>query len=109
VSAAGRRRDGSALGPREQAFVLLGLAYSASIGGIGTLVGSPPNAIAAAEASISFAGWLRIGLPLVVVLFPLMQPTLCVLLRPSRAAASRRRHCGSNGLESVRPPWASSR
>ena len=26
-------------------FVLLGIAYSASIGGMGTLVGSPPNAI----------------------------------------------------------------
>ena len=30
-------------------FVLLGIAYSASIGGIATMVGSPPNAIAAAE------------------------------------------------------------
>ncbi|MCG6283070.1 SLC13 family permease, partial [Vibrio diabolicus] len=29
-------------------FVLLGIAYSASIGGIATVVGSPPNAIAAA-------------------------------------------------------------
>lgn len=28
-------------------FMLLGIAYSANIGGIGTLVGSPPNAIAA--------------------------------------------------------------
>ena len=35
---------------RERTFVLLGVAYSASIGGIGTLVGSPPNAIAAAQA-----------------------------------------------------------
>jgi sodium-dependent dicarboxylate transporter 2/3/5 len=30
-------------------FVLLGIAYSASIGGMATIVGSPPNAIAAAE------------------------------------------------------------
>ncbi len=28
-------------------FILLGIAYSASIGGLGTMVGSPPNAIAA--------------------------------------------------------------
>lgn len=72
-------------GPPEQAFVLLGLAYSASIGGIGTLVGSPPNAIAAAQAGISFAGWLRIGLPLVAVLLPLMVLTLYLLLRPKLA------------------------
>lgn len=78
----GSKPDGAAYGPREQAFVLLGLAYSASIGGIGTLVGSPPNAIAAAQAGISFAGWLRMGLPLVAVLLPLMVLTLYLLLRP---------------------------
>lgn len=69
-------------GPREQAFVLLGVAYSASIGGIGTLVGSPPNAIAAAAAGISFAQWLRIGLPAVALLLPLMVGVLYLVLRP---------------------------
>jgi sodium-dependent dicarboxylate transporter 2/3/5 len=73
---------GETVGPRESAFVLLGLAYSASIGGIGTLVGSPPNAIAAAQAGIGFADWLRIGLPLVVLLLPLMVGVLFLLLRP---------------------------
>ena len=67
---------------REQAFVLLGVAYSASIGGIGTLVGSPPNAIAAAQAGIGFAQWLAFGLPLVCLLLPLMIVMLHVLLRP---------------------------
>lgn len=71
-----------ATGVREQAFVLLGTAYSASIGGIGTLVGSPPNAIAAAEAGISFAQWLRIGLPAVALLLPLMIGALYLVLRP---------------------------
>lgn len=70
------------IGAREQAFVLLGVAYSASIGGIGTLVGSPPNAIAAAQAGIGFAQWLRFGLPLVVLLLPLMVIVLYALLRP---------------------------
>lgn len=70
---------------RDQVFVLLGLAYSASIGGIGTLVGSPPNAIAAAQAGISFAQWLRIGLPVVALLLPLMVLVLYLLLRPSLA------------------------
>jgi sodium-dependent dicarboxylate transporter 2/3/5 len=69
-------------GPGERAFVLLGVAYSASIGGIGTLVGSPPNAIAAAQAGIGFAAWMRIGVPLVVLLLPLMAGVLFLLLRP---------------------------
>ena len=69
--------------PRERAFVLLGVAYSASIGGIGTLVGSPPNAIAAAQAGIGFAEWMRFGIPLVVVLLPLMAAVLWLALRPA--------------------------
>jgi sodium-dependent dicarboxylate transporter 2/3/5 len=72
----------AAIGPREQAFVLLGVAYAANIGGIGTLVGSPPNAIAAAAAGISFAQWLQIGLPAVALLLPLMIGVLFLLLRP---------------------------
>ena len=76
-------------GPRERAFVLLGVAYSASIGGIGTLVGSPPNAIAAAQAGIGFAGWMRFGVPLVLVLLPLMAACLYVVLRPRLARVRR--------------------
>nr|WP_297354533.1 DASS family sodium-coupled anion symporter [uncultured Caldimonas sp.] len=77
---------------RDRVFVLLGLAYSASIGGIGTLVGSPPNAIAAAQAGIGFAQWLRIGLPMVGLLLPLMVGVLYLLLRPSLAGRSEVPH-----------------
>ncbi len=72
-------------GPREKAFVLLGVAYAASIGGIGTLVGSPPNGIAASAAGVSFLQWLRIGLPSVALLMPLMIVVLYVVLRPRLA------------------------
>ncbi|MDO6705383.1 DASS family sodium-coupled anion symporter [Photobacterium sp. 1_MG-2023] len=64
-------------------FVLLGVAYSASIGGIATLVGSPPNAIAAAEAGISFTGWMKFGLPITIVMLPLAAAVLYFLLKPN--------------------------
>ena len=63
-------------------YVLLGVAFSANIGGIGTLVGSPPNAIAASNVGLSFAGWLAWGLPLVIVLMPLMEYALRWALKP---------------------------
>ncbi|AKH21967.1 Anion transporter [Sedimenticola thiotaurini] len=63
-------------------YLLLGLAYSANIGGIGTLVGSPPNAIAAAASGISFVEWFSFGLPIVLVMLPLVVILLRLLLQP---------------------------
>jgi len=67
---------------RTYAFVLLGLAYSASIGGIATIIGSPPNAIAAAETGMTFLEWMSFGLPLTFVLLPVTLGTLYLLLKP---------------------------
>jgi sodium-dependent dicarboxylate transporter 2/3/5 len=63
-------------------FLLLGIAYSASIGGIGTLIGTPPNAIAAANLDISFTEWLSIGLPAVTILLPVLFIVLRLLANP---------------------------
>ncbi|THA02042.1 DASS family sodium-coupled anion symporter [Rodentibacter pneumotropicus] len=63
-------------------FVLLGIAYSASIGGMGTLVGSPPNAIVASNLHLSFSDWLWYGLPIMIVLLPLMIGTLFIVFKP---------------------------
>jgi len=68
--------------PRSYWFLLLGVAYAANIGGIGTLVGSPPNAIAAANAGIGFADWAKIGLPVVLLGLPLMALVLWVTFKP---------------------------
>ncbi|KGR77387.1 SLC13 family permease [Ureibacillus manganicus] len=49
--------------------LMLGIAYSASLGGIGTLIGTPPNTLLAGAISkmydieLSFAGWMLFGVP----------------------------------------------
>jgi len=57
--------------------LLLGIAYAASIGGLGTLIGTPPNAMMAAfmeetyGTNIGFANWMSFGLPIICLLLPL--------------------------------------
>ncbi len=67
---------------RLKTFLLLGIAYSASVGGIGTLVGSPPNGITAANLGMEFTDWLKAGLPAVFILFPLLFLILYLYFRP---------------------------
>ena len=64
-------------------FVLLGVAYSANLGGMGTLVGSPPNAIAAAYSHLGFFDWMQLGVPVMLILWPLALGILYLLLRPN--------------------------
>ncbi|PWK49252.1 SLC13 family permease [Pleionea mediterranea] len=57
--------------------LLLGTAYAASIGGIGTPIGTPPNMLfrgvyeEATGQSLSFTEWMSWAVPVVVVLIPL--------------------------------------
>jgi len=67
---------------KTEVFILLGVAYSANIGGIGTVIGSPPNAITAANLGLSFSEWLVIGVPFMLILLPIMVIVLYVKLRP---------------------------
>jgi solute carrier family 13 (sodium-dependent dicarboxylate transporter), member 2/3/5 len=54
--------------------LIFGVGYAGTIGGLGTLIGTPPNIILAAQVQqlfgqeISFASWMLIGAPLVFVL-----------------------------------------
>jgi len=58
--------------------LLLGLAYAASIGGIGTPIGTPPNLIFMqvyeenTGLQISFTQWMGWALPLVITLIPIV-------------------------------------
>ena len=51
--------------------ILLGVPFAANIGGMGTIIGSPPNAIAVGsltQSSISFLDWMIVGLPPAILL-----------------------------------------
>ncbi len=62
---------------RLQKSLLLGIAYAASIGGIGTPIGTPPNLIFMSEylqqtgIELGFIDWMKLALPLVLVMLPL--------------------------------------
>jgi sodium-dependent dicarboxylate transporter 2/3/5 len=64
--------------------LMLAIAYASSIGGLGTLIGTAPNALFAASArelagyEVGFVQWMLIGVPIVVVLVPL---TWLILIR----------------------------
>ena len=82
-------------------FALLCVAYSASIGGLGTLVGSPPNAIASAALGYDFVSWMKVGLPMMLMILPLMFIVLFLVLRP------RLNQKISMNIEEI--PWTKSR
>lgn len=64
-------------------FVLLGIAYSASIGGLGTMIGSPPNGIAAKALELDFIGWMKFGVPMMLVMMPVLLGVMYVVLKPN--------------------------
>lgn len=70
--------------------LMLGIAYSASIGGVGTLIGTPPNALLASflqstyEVQIDFFTWMLFGVPVVIVMLPVAWIVLTKLIFPAR-------------------------
>lgn len=68
-----RTRGGTAL----RVPLLLGIAYAASIGGLGTPIGTPPNVILmgvykeVTGVDIGFLEWMSLGIPAVCVLLPI--------------------------------------
>ena len=77
--------------------LLLGVAYSASLGGTGTPIGTPPNLIYMQVSqdqfgsATSFPMWMSFGVPVVVLLLPMMFLWLT-------------RHVASGALPKLDPP-----
>lgn len=71
--------------------LLLGIAYAASIGGMGTPVGTPPNVIFMAVYEettgnkIAFIDWMKIGIPAVLLLIPVAWFMVTRKLKTSRS------------------------
>lgn len=70
--------------------LMLAIAYSASIGGMGTLIGSPPNTAMAGiladsyNINVDFIGWMKIGLPLSILLLGVLFTFFVFKLRNER-------------------------
>ena len=75
--------------------LMLGIAYAATIGGVATLIGTPPNAFMAAfvgqryGVEIGFVQWMMVGLPVTLVMLPLAWIVLARLAFPFRLPAAR--------------------
>jgi sodium-dependent dicarboxylate transporter 2/3/5 len=68
--------------------LLLGIAYSSSIGGIGTIVGTVPNIFTVSflesemGIQVSFLQWMKIGVPVVIIFVPLVWLMLTRFIYP---------------------------
>jgi sodium-dependent dicarboxylate transporter 2/3/5 len=66
--------------------LMLGIAYAGSIGGVSTLIGTPPNAVLAGladellDVDLSFARWMSIGLPVTALMLGSCWALLCLVL-----------------------------
>jgi sodium-dependent dicarboxylate transporter 2/3/5 len=89
---------GRSLSPVFAIALMLSIAYSASIGGIATLIGTPPNIIFAGIVNsedfrnlfpgapdVSFVKWLSFGIPFVLVFLPIVWILLTRVLFPVKA------------------------
>jgi solute carrier family 13 (sodium-dependent dicarboxylate transporter), member 2/3/5 len=108
---------GAVIGDRKlTTALLLAVAYAASIGGMGTLIGTPPNSMAAGfikqsfGREVAFVDWMTLGVPVMLVMLPLCWLLLTKITgrigsQPSAAAAAvidtQRRSLGRMSM----PEW----
>ena len=58
--------------------LLMGIAYAANIGGLGSPIGTPPNLVFIEQyeevtgETMTFTGWMRYGVPIILIMLPLM-------------------------------------
>lgn len=68
--------------------LMLGVAWASSIGGLGTIIGTPPNAFVVSYmeeetgVAITFLQWMKLGVPVVLVMVPVAWFTLTKVVYP---------------------------
>ena len=89
--------------------LMLGIAYAASVGGVGTLIGSPPNAVLAGVAEsqlgvdVGFLEWMQFGFPIAVVGTLAVWATLLVVVRPTVDVVPGREAVAAHKLAALGP------
>jgi len=72
--------------------IMLGIAYSANVGGIATVIGTPPNTVMVGfmeqefGVQISFVDWLMMGLPFSILMITVIYLILVKFVYPNRLA-----------------------
>lgn len=67
--------------------LILGIDYSATVGGIGSAIGTPANILAMtflsdfADADLGFVDWFSYGLPVVIIMIPIIWLYLILVFR----------------------------
>jgi len=73
--------------------VMLGIAFSANIGGVSTIIGTPPNSVLIGfleseyNIEISFLKWMSLGLPFSTIMIAIMYMIMVKVVYPNRLAS----------------------
>ncbi len=92
--------------------LLLGVAYSASIGGLGTKIGTPPNAFVvgfledATGVEISFTQWMTFAVPIVAIMVPAAWALLALVLHRFDPAEVRGAESVVRRMRDALPPMS---
>jgi len=86
-------KDADGFTKQDQSFalsVMLGIAIAANVGGVATVIGTPPNSVLIGlleneyQIEISFLNWMALGLPFAAVMIGLSYLILVYLMFPNR-------------------------
>ncbi len=74
--------------------LMLGIAFSANVGGLATIIGTPPNTVMIGyleqqhDMTISFAKWMSFGLPLSMIMLAIIYLFLVKVFYPNRLGST---------------------